>query len=213
MLWSESWQLPINLVKDQLLPVGTFINVHTYHINGITILSADKVLDLGIITDNDLSYSSHISSLISKARSSTGIILKSFFSHNISLPSQAYITFVRPIISQVWNQSVLKYISDFENLQRNFTYRIRSTKHLSYPGRLTVLTLELLELLRLKADLVMYYSILNNLISINFDDHFTIRKPSSISTRSTGPSQLKPFSRTNRIVNNFFSRSINIWNA
>ena len=77
--------------------LGASINVHTYLINGITILPADKVLDLGIITDNDLSYSSHISSIISKARSGTGIIFRSLFSHNISLLRQAYITFVRPI--------------------------------------------------------------------------------------------------------------------
>ena len=105
-------------------------------INGITILPPDKVLDLGIITDSDISYSSHISSLISTARYRTGITFRSFFSHNNSLLRQAYITFVRPIIeyaSQVWNPSVLKYISDLENVQRNFTYRIRSMKHLSYP--------------------------------------------------------------------------------
>ena len=75
------------------------------------------------------------------------------------------------------------------------------------------INLEPLQLRRLKADLVMYYKILNNLISINFDNHFTVRKSYSISIRSTGHSLLKPFCRTNRIVNNFFFRSINIWNA
>ena len=55
---------------------------------------------------------------------------------------------------------------------------------LSYPERLSVLNLETLELRRLKADLVMYYTIINNLIVINFDDLFTtMRKPSTISTR------------------------------
>ena len=186
--------------------LGTLINVHTYLINDITILPANKVLDLGIITDSDLSYSSHISSIISKAHSRTGIIIRSIFLHNISLLRHAYITFVHPIIeyaSQVWNPSVVKYISDFENVQRNFTYHIRSIKHLPYPGRLAV-HLEPFELRRLKADLVIYYKILNNLISIICDDHFTVQKHSIISTRSTGPSLLKPFCRTNRTVSNFF---------
>ena len=144
----ESQQLPINLFTTQLLHLGTSINVHTYLINGITILPTYKVLDLAIITDSHLSYSSHISSIISKARSRTGIIVRSFFSHNISLLRQAYITFVFPIIeyvSQVWNSYVLKYISDLENVQRNFTYLIRSIKHLSYPERLAFLNLEPLE--------------------------------------------------------------------
>ena len=99
-------------------------------------------------------YSSHISSIISKARSRTGIICRSFCAHNISVLRQAYITFVHPIIeyaSQVWNPSVLKYISYFKNVQRNFTYLISSIKHLSYPERLAILNLEPLELRRLKS--------------------------------------------------------------
>ena len=98
-----------------------------------------------------------------------------------------------------------------ENVQRNFTYRILSLKHLSYPERLAVLNLEPLELRRLKADFVMYYKILNNLISINCNDHFTMRTSPSISTRSSGPCLQKPFRRTNRISNNFFFRCIIIW--
>ena len=34
------------------------------------------LMDLGIITDNDLNYSFHISSIVSKARSRTGIIFQ-----------------------------------------------------------------------------------------------------------------------------------------
>ena len=78
MLWSESWQLPVNLTKTQLLHLGMSINIHTYVINDTSIPPADKVLDLGIITDNDLNHSSHISSIIFKARSRTGIIFEVF---------------------------------------------------------------------------------------------------------------------------------------
>ena len=56
----------------------------------------------------------------------------------------------------------LKYMSDLENVQKNFTYCIRSIKHLSYAERLAVLNLEPLELRRLKVDIVMYYKIRNN---------------------------------------------------
>ena len=52
-------------------------------------------------------------------------------------------------------------MSDLENVQKNFTFRIRSIKHLSYPEQLAVLNLEPLELRSLKADIVMYYKILN----------------------------------------------------
>ena len=53
VLWSESWQLLIDLSKTQLLHLGTSINVHIYLINGITILPADKfwiLVSLQIVT-------------------------------------------------------------------------------------------------------------------------------------------------------------------
>ena len=92
------------------------------------IMSTDKVLDLGVTTDSDLSYASHISSIVSKAQSRSGIVIKSFHSLNMSLLRQAFISVVRQILeyaSQVWNPSILKYTTDLENVQRNFTYRIR----------------------------------------------------------------------------------------
>ena len=46
--------------------------------------------------------------------------------------------------------------------------------------------------------------ILNNLISINSDNHFTVRTFSLISTRSSGHFLLKPLYCTNRLANNFF---------
>ena len=117
-----------------------------------------------------------------------GQIFRSFFLHKISLLRHAYITFVHPILeyaAQVWNSSVLKYISELETVQRNFTFHTRSLKHLSYPERLAV---EPLELRSLNEDLLMYYyKIINNLIFIYFDDHFTVWISSSISTYSSGP--------------------------
>ena len=67
VLWSKSWQLPINQSKTQLLHLGPSKNVHSYHIDGNNIMSTDKVLDLGVTTDSDLSYASHILSTVSKA--------------------------------------------------------------------------------------------------------------------------------------------------
>ena len=57
--------------------------------------------------------------------------------------------------SKIWNPSVLMYISDLENVQRNFTHLIRFIKHLSYPDRPVGLILEPLEFRSLRADLLM----------------------------------------------------------
>ena len=186
--------------------------MHSYHIDGNNIMFTDKVLSFGVTTDSDLSYASHISLIVSKARSRSGIILRSFHSNSISLLRKAFIYFVRPILeyaSQVWNQSILKSTTDLENVPRNFTYRIRSIKHLSYPEKLAILNLEPLELRPLKTDLLMYYKIRNNLTPISPDDYFTKRTDTSIHARTSGTGLLlKPFCRINRIGNHVFFRSI-----
>ena len=46
VLWSTSWQLPINQSKTQLLHLGPSQNVHSYHIYGNKIMSTDKILDV-----------------------------------------------------------------------------------------------------------------------------------------------------------------------
>ena len=98
--------------------------------------------------------------------------------------------------------------------ERNFTYRIRSIKHLFYTERLAILILEPLELRRLKNDLLMCYKILNNLAPISPADHFTKRTDTSIHTRTSGTGLLlKSFCRTNRIGNHFVFRSIEAWNT
>ena len=58
-------------------------------------MSIDKILDLGVMTDSDLSYASHISSIV----------------HSIL-----------EYASQVWNPSILKNSTYLENVHRNFTY-------------------------------------------------------------------------------------------
>ena len=73
VLWSTSWQLPINQSKTELLHIGPSQNVHSYYIDGYNIMSTDKVLDLGAMTDSNLSYASHISSIVSKGRSRSDI--------------------------------------------------------------------------------------------------------------------------------------------
>jgi hypothetical protein len=60
------------------------------------------------------------------------------------------------------------YLIDMiENVQRNFTKRISSIASLSYPERLAILDLDLLELRRLRFDLIYYfkYSTISHLLT------------------------------------------------
>ena len=59
-----------------------------------------------------------------------------------------------------------------EKVQKQFTKRLYSLSHLSYPERVAALNLERLELRRLKNDLVMYCKCSNNLVALPSDEYF-----------------------------------------
>ena len=83
--------------------------------------------------------------------------------------------YVRPVLeyaSNVCSPYLLKHINAIEKVQKQFTKRIYSLSHLSYPKRFAALNLEPLELRRLKHDLVMYYKCLNNLVALPSDECF-----------------------------------------
>ena len=106
----------------------------------------------------------------------------------------------------------LHLIDLIENVQRNFTKRIPSMSSLPYSERLALLYLELLELHRLRFDLIYYCKILNYLTPFNPCDVFTIYVPAARS-RSELPYLQKPAKATNRLRSTFFYRNIDAWNA
>jgi hypothetical protein len=59
-----------------------------------------------------------------------------------------------------------------ENVQRNFTKRLPTLKHLTYFERLASLGLEPLELRRLRFDLIYYFKIFNHLTPLDPDEVF-----------------------------------------
>ena len=92
------------------------------------------------------------------------------------------------------------------------TKRVTSLKNFSYLERLGFLGLEPLELRRLRCDLIQYYKIFDNLISLNPVDYFTVHQP-SLSSRVSSSILIKPLKRPNYVLSSFFYRSIDCWNS
>ena len=112
---------------------------------------------------------------------------------------KAYKTYIRPIFdyaSNVWSPYHSKYINAIERVQRNFTKKLPSLCNLSYAERLAMLDLETLECRRLKADLTMYYKIINNLTSFNASAYFEFDIHSRLAAESNSYCINKPFCRT-----------------
>ena len=213
--WAEQWQLSINISKCSVLSIASKSHqVSSYYINGISIPTNSTTSDLGVTICDDLTYQSHITNIVSKARQRTSTLMRGFVSRRLDIMRTAFITYIRPILeynSLVWNPCQVHSIDVLENVQRNFSKRIPSLSSLTYLERLALLNLEPLELRRLRFDLTYYYKILHNLTPFNPDIVFHIYTPPEAS-RSNSPYLQKPNNATTARLSSFFCRCIDAWN-
>ena len=213
--WANIWQLPINASKCNVLHLGSrFVQSSAeYFIKQQKIVRLSEVRDLGILLDDDLRFKHHISQITTKAYQRIAVIFRGFCTRNETFLMRAYKTYIRPILeycTQIWNPYLIGEIVEIEKVQKYFTKRLPGMKTLNYNDRLQRLKLEILELRRLKADLMMYYKIVHEMVDLKFDDFF---KHSLNNTRSNGYKLLKPYFRTVSAQNHFNSRCVRIWNA
>ena len=130
------------------------------HLLGVSHLSNVSIItDLGINIDSNLSFKSHINTVIIKSLQHVDNFLEGFL---LTLR-------VRKTLGQnsnIWNPTHEYLFDKIENVQCQFTKRITSISHLTYHERLSILDMESLELRRLRFDLIRYYKIINNLIPL-----------------------------------------------
>ena len=147
---------------------NTTVN-HTYCLSSTTLPNVDSITDLGVTYSNGLSFSLHIDKIVAKASLRAKLILNCFQSRDPDLLLKAFCTFVRPILEYccvIWSPMYKYDIDRIEAVQRRFTKRLRGLYHMPYASRLCQLHLDSLASRRIRADLVMCYKILNNLVCI-----------------------------------------------
>jgi len=83
---------------------------------------------------------------------------------------------------------------------------------MSYSDRLAVLDLELLEIRRIKSDLVMCFKILHNLTCLDATKYFTYDCRELCVRGYDDKRLMQTATVTNRGDNNFFNRSVRSWN-
>jgi len=145
--------------------------------------SPDVVRDLGITYDCKLSFNVYIDSIVSKAYQRVNLIFRSFYSRDPKILKLAYNTYVRPILeycTSVWSPFLT--LDRIEGVQRYFTRRVFYKNEFSYNDRLFLLDMEPLKVRRVKADLIMYYKVINVLNDLNPSDFFVFAPNLSLST-------------------------------
>lgn len=212
--WCNDWQLKISPSKCAVLTIGKKHSDFCYKIDNATIQLVNSFKDLGVTIDNSLDFSEHVNKICATASQRAALILKCFTSRDPALLIRAFTTYVRPLLefaSCIWSPYKLSLIDKIESIQRRFTKKLHGFYNLSYKDRLIKLGIVSLEERRLKADLVMYFKILHNLIDIDSKDFFSV--VANNNTRGHPLKLCKPLCTNNSQLYNFKCRAINAWNS
>jgi hypothetical protein len=213
----HKWQLKVHPGKSSVLQIGSFRNTENhpkYSINGNDLDYKSIQKDLGIYMTGDLRFSYHCGRIAAKASSICGLITRAFSSKHLTFMKKMFVTRVRPILeynSEIWNPSFKKDIDKIESVQRTFTKKIHSLKDLSYNERLVACGLELLELRRLKRDLILVFKIFRNLIDLDFNSFFYLAHLSG--TRGHRYKLYPKFVKSSRALFSFSHRVVHAWNS
>ena len=177
--WASTWQLPISCGKSNWMFIANRSclaeGMENFSLAGSALLEVHELKDLGVLFDSKLSFTSHITYIIGRAKQRLFLLNKSFVSKEPSLLIRAFIVYIRPMLeycAQVWSPQNKTDVARLESVQRLFTRRLRGFEGLSYKDRLFKSNLESLELRRLKFDLVLCYKIVHNLVIIKWDNIF-----------------------------------------
>ena len=159
--WSIDWLLGFNCDKCNVLHLGKNNPRYTYTIKNndkITIMKETTCeKDLGVHIDPELNFNEHILKQTQKARSLSGMIMRTFVNKTRTILVPIYKALIRPVVeygNPVWCPYLRKDIDQIEKIQRDFTRNIIGMKDLDYEERLRLLRLPSLEYRRIRGDMI-----------------------------------------------------------
>ena len=104
--WVKENELKINASKTKVVHFGGVLNPrYEYKIDGQKIEETYKITDLGVIVNEKLDWSDHVSNQVSRAKQKFMELRNKFFIKNSTLLSRIYKTYLEPILlygCQLW---------------------------------------------------------------------------------------------------------------
>nr|CAD2182024.1 unnamed protein product [Meloidogyne enterolobii] len=180
--WTKENHMEISINKCSVLHIGNNNSSQSYLLNDKVIQVADCIRDLGVIIDNNFSFSFHIDYIIKKTYSLIHLFFKFIKVRILKIWVLIYKIYIRPNLeyaSQVWSPQNNKEIIKIEKVQKMFTRVILKKCGLAprpYPERLNVCQLRQLSSRRASADLCMVFKIIKNTTNLIPTDFFTFSK-------------------------------------
>lgn len=215
--WSKINLLPLAPAKTSLLRLGSNNLSHPYIIDNLPIVASSPIRDLGLLTDQHLTFSAHIHKISALALLRCKQLLKSFNSKSPKFYLALFNCYVMPLLDYC---SVIFSPTPNSKLSRKLELPLRmfsktilqrcnipfsSTPGYSYLSRLQILECVSIRHRRLKAQLLLLYKFVNYSTYIPHP-HSYFRLSSSLRRPMT-------LICINPHVKDFFSSSIPLWNA
>lgn len=122
--WCSLNGLSLNTSKCVLMHVGPHNPCHVYNVNGVPLAASINARDLGVIVSPSLTWSEHIRTITSKARSRSFLLLRALHSKDPIFMQRMFDVYVRPLLefaSPVTNTFRVGHINALESVQRQFT--------------------------------------------------------------------------------------------
>ena len=156
----------VNMRLLQQLPFSACQYERTYSLPGNTTLtSVDFLQDLGICVTDDFSFQFHISQIARKGNMKVSWILSVFKSRDADAMLTLFKSLVLNILEYccpLWSPHRFQDISKIEAVQRRFTSKIATVRHLDYWDRLKALNLYSLQRRRERYQLIYMWKIINS---------------------------------------------------
>ena len=215
--WSEKWQMKLNIDKCVLLRCTRSLApvLHTYVLNGRTLVSKTQHSYLGIVFDSTMSWSPHIQMVSNKATKVLNFVKRNLSSCPINTKTQAYSTLVRSIMeyaSPAWDPYYNTDIYRLEKVQRRAARWVLSdyNRQTSITSLLSTLNWSTLQQRRLSSRLTLFYKIIKNQLPITFPSYYL---STQYHTRQYHQDHfIVPQSNTNSHKYSFYPRTIRNWN-
>ena len=219
--WSTKWRMKFNLNKCEAISVTRKKSPlqGSYHIGNHVVSQTDTQKDLGVVVNTNLKWSSHISSISSKANKMLGFLYRTSDPRfGSTVKRSLYLSLVRSYLgyaSEVWSPLHIGGLRTIEGVQRRATKYILGYPDALIPYKERLIKLNLLPLSYWHEirDLVFFFKAINGIYKIDITE-FIKPKVIVMSTRHSCSLDYQPLKcRTSLFQRSFFNRTVKLWNS
>ena len=219
-IWSDNWQLKLNLKKCKVLHLGRSQKYADYTLleNGVRnkVEESQGEKDIGVWINGDLKFVDHTDKAVAKARKILGLIKRTFKCRDPGTMKLLFTALVRPHLEHcnvVWHPMNKRETDKLERVQRMATKLVPGFQDLSYQQRMNRLKIPSLAYRRLRGDVIEVYKYLHDFYAVNASSMFRLRRHNAPATRGHCLKLEKKCCNT-RLRQHFFSnRIVNVWNS